>query len=98
MKHFNVIIYNQKSFNPYDIMPYLIQCYKKCKNKPVTFEEFKKFVCDWSKYKWWARCEYEILLDNWPNKDYCEKWDIWDQIEMNIDIITNILIENVNEV
>lgn len=98
MKPFNVIIYDRKSFCPYDIMPYLIDCYKKCEKKPITFEEFKEFIRKESKYQWWCRCEYEIMLTNWPNQDYIEKWDVDTQVEMNIDIITYILIENVNKV
>lgn len=53
-------------------MPYLIECYKETKKKrsyrktPETFEEFKQFVTDESRYMYWARCEFEWLIGHWP--------------------------------
>lgn len=98
MKSFNVIIndFNRDTFKPYNIMPYLIREYNESKDKPSTFEEFKNFVEGRSKYQWWSRCEYEIILVDWPNHKVSEKWDVYDQIMMNIDIVVEILIENIN--
>ena len=123
MKHFNVINYdiNAKVFEPYDIIPHLVECYNKKKNKPVTFEEFREFVKNESMYQWWSRCEYEIILSPWPyitspSESYhkekendieawkehwkkhlkeCDKWDIHMQVMMNIDVITNLVMESV---
>lgn len=98
---FNVIIgnFNKKTFEPYDIMPYLIDKYKdkKPKDKPKTFEEFKDFVDREAKYQWWSRCEYEILLYPWPNNkdDNGYKLDIYEQIMMNHDLIAELLMFNV---
>lgn len=99
MREFNVIVYdfNHKTFIPYDVMPYLVRCYNKELNKPKTFEEFKKFIEGESKYQWWSRCEYEIILESWPNTNVNEKWDVHRQVMMNIDIITSVLMDNVNE-
>ena len=101
MKSFNVINYdcNRDKFYEYDIMPYLINVYneKKKKEKPVTFEEFKKFIKDESLYQFWSRCEYEIILLDWPCQKHSEKWDVYKQIMMNLDIITNIFMDNVKE-
>lgn len=68
MKEFNVISYdfNSKEFVPYNIIPYLISQYKMKRDKPKTFDEFKEFVRNESMYRWWSRCEYEILLSPWP--------------------------------
>lgn len=100
LKSFYTIIYNinKKTFESYDIMPYLIDEYKdkkKRKKQPVTFDEFKKFIEGASMYQYWSRCEYEIILTSWPNEDKKEKIDIHQQIMMNIDVITNILMNNV---
>lgn len=62
---------------------------------PVTFEEFKKFVQDQSQYQFWSRCEYEIILVDWPCQKTEEKWDVHDQIMMNLDIVTQLVIESV---
>lgn len=46
-------------------------------------------------YQWWSRCEYEIILTDWPNQKKFEKWDVHEQVKMNIDIITELLINDV---
>lgn len=81
---FNVIVhgYNCKGVKAHDIMPYLMNCYKETKKSkrawkrtPVTFEEFKQFVTDESRYMYWARCEWECLIGHWPfgSMDMIEK-------------------------
>ena len=103
MKSFNVIIYdpNLREFVKYDIMPYLIRTYNEKKEKketlPETFDEFKNFVKNESQYKFWARCEYEILLIDWTCKKNHEKWDVYKQIMMNLDIVTKVFMENIKE-
>lgn len=98
MNKFNVIIYdfNSKKMVPYDIIPYLVRCYDESNDKPSTFEELKNFIIKESKYQWWSRCEYEIILSDWPNDKDREKWDVYKQITMNIDIITQIFINTIN--
>ena len=98
MNTFNVIIYdpNRKLFEPYNVLPYFIKQYKKLKRKLKTFEEFKNFVISESRYQFWARCEYEIILSDWPNNCTSEKWDIHQQIMMNIDIITKLIMEEIS--
>lgn len=97
MSEFNVIFYdfNRKKFIPYNVIPYLVDCYNKAEDKPVTFEEFKKFVKDESMYQFWSRCEYEIILESWPISDIHEKTDIYQQIMMNIDIVTEVLMKSI---
>lgn len=99
-KPFYTIIYNinKKTFEPYNVMPYLIEEYKKKKKKkkqPTSFEEFKRFIEGASMYMYWCRCEYEIILTSWPNEDKQDKIDIHQQIMMNIDRITEVLMDNV---
>ena len=70
MKEFYVINHdiNSGNFIKYNIMPYLIESYRKSKDKPKTVEEFKEFIKKKSMYQWWSRCEYEIILSPWPYK------------------------------
>ena len=91
---FNVIWYNfnAKKFEAYDIMPHLISVYKHKKKKP---EDIEKFITEESMYKWWARCEYEIILKDWPCSTIKEKWDIHKQIMMNIDVVVQIFKANI---
>lgn len=104
MKTFNVIIgnFNTKKFEPYDIMPHLVDRYREVKKSktfktPATFKEFKEFVRKESMYQWWSRCEYEILLYHWPSSenDTGYKMDIYEQIMMNHDLVTELLMLNV---
>ena len=105
MKHnneFNVIVedWNKKEFTSYDVMPYLMQCYEETrkKDKPKTFDEFKEFVRSKSMYQFWSRCEYEIVLKSLFGKSTEEtKIDVYYQINMNIDVVTKLLIENIND-
>lgn len=106
MQPFNVIIEDNGQFKPYDIMIRLCNEYNYLKKQnpknrwkklPENDEEFKEFVIDISRYNWWGKCEYEIILQDWPCGHREEKWDIFKQIMMNIDLITRIFIENVND-
>ena len=104
MKHINeftVIVedYNKKEFISYDVMPYLMRCYEetKKKDKPKTFEEFKEFVRSKSMYQYWCRCEYEIVLNSlFSGRTKEEKIDVYFQISLNINTVTKLLMENVN--
>lgn len=98
MKQFNVIIedINRSDFTSYDIIPYLVSRYKEAEDKPKTFEEFKKFIISEAKYQWWGRCQYEIILSAWPPKQGFEKKiDVYEQVMMNIDIVTNLVMESI---
>lgn len=99
IKNFYVIIWdpNRSVFEKYDVLLYFINCYKetKKKNRPKTFNDFRKFIESKSLYMYWARCEYEILLTDWPCQTCTEKVDIHWQIMHNLDLITQLLILNV---
>lgn len=106
MKIFNVITYdiNSDKFEPYNIFPHFERKYnelvEKSKSKngsyypvPKTYEEFKEFIIREGKYHYWARCEYEVILKDWPCKRTEKKIDVWWQIELNLDFITKIFME-----
>lgn len=88
---------NEQTFAPYDVMPYLVGCYKETKKdkRPVTFEEFKKFVESKSMYMYWSRCQYEVILHSWPCGNVKQKIDVHWQLMMNINLVTEILMRNV---
>jgi len=99
---FNVITYdpNHKEFVSYDVIPYFIKAYKEREQKnyypvPKTYDEFKKFVIDEGHYQFWGRCEYEIILVDWPCQKVEKKIDVWDQIKMNLDLITEEVIKTI---
>lgn len=100
-KDFNVIIYNYnlKSFESCNIIPYLVRCYNDLpkSNRPKGYEDLKNFVKSQSMHQFWARCEYEIILQNWPGQDIEKKIDVYDQILMNLDVVTEIFINNIKQ-
>lgn len=96
-KSFNIMNwdFNSDSLVQYDVLPYFRECYKELnKNKrPVTVDEWKEFVKSKGMYQYWGRCEYEMIVTGWPQQKREIKIDVWQQIEMNIEVIVNILME-----
>lgn len=87
--------FNHDDIEYYDIMPFLIDSYKKIKkNKPKTFEEIKEFIINESRYRFWSRCEYEVIITGWPKQKREVKIDIFNQIMENIDVITTHFISH----
>jgi hypothetical protein len=95
MKEFNVCIYNinTNKFIKYDVMPYFINCWKKHNQKNYTREYIKEFIIGKSMYMYWSRCEWEIIISDWPNQQVQKKVDVHQQIMMNIEVITDLFIE-----
>ena len=107
---FNCIIYdpNGKEFEPYDVMPYFIREWENIKKnakpysedkycgRPQNMTELKSWLEGKSMYMFWSRCEYEIILADWPNTGTTRKVDIHQQIKMNFDLIVRIFAENIN--
>lgn len=90
---FNVIVYNfnTKKFEPYNIFTYLEHEFKKRTFKDMSRDELKKWILDKSQYMFWSRCEYEVILSPWPPiEGIAKKIDVFEQIEMNIDVITEM--------
>ena len=102
-KTYNVIIYdiNSNKMTSYDVIPYFIREYnnlnKKQKAKIKNFDDLKNFVKAKAMYQFWARCEYEIILSDWPpSGKIAEKWDVYDQIILNINFVTEALANNID--
>ena len=93
MLEFNVIVYdfNTKKFVPYNVFTYLEREYKEYPPKDKSKASLKTWILEKSRYMFWSRCEYEIVLTPWPpNEKISEKIDVFEQIEMNIDVITDM--------
>ena len=87
--------FNHDDIEYYDIMPFLIDSYKEIKkNKPKTFDEIKEFIINESRYRFWSRCEYEVIITGWPKQKREVKIDIFNQIMENIDVITTHFISH----
>ena len=70
---------------------------KKWNRIPVrTKEQLQKFITDTFRYHFWAKCEWEFIAIDWPHRDTIDashpvKIDVFDQLEPNIPIITDIV-------
>lgn len=100
---YNVIIYdiNKEKMICYDVVPYFEHEYGKLKKKDQknikTFDDLKNFIKGKAMYQFWSRCEYEIILSDWPPSGrISEKWDVYDQIIMNLELVTIAVINKLN--
>lgn len=98
-KKFNVLRWdmNRRVLTTYDVLPYFRRAYeeKKKADRPTTREEWIKFVESAGKYMFWSRCEWEIIVSEWPpaKEDRSVKIDVWHQINNNLDLIVDILMD-----
>lgn len=61
------------------------------KNKQIlNYSELKSYIKKEFKYKYWSRTEYEISVSGLFSKN-SEKIDIYKQLEMNLDRITEYI-------
>lgn len=97
-KKFNVLIWdtNHRKFTPYDVLPYFRREYDELakSKRPKTREEWTEFVKRKGMYMYWSRCEWEIIVSEWPpyeKEDRSAKIDVWYQIEYNLDIVVDLL-------
>lgn len=102
-KHFYTIVYNVNSRRPeaYDVIPYILNEIKEQRKRKYdkliikSNEDLKNAILRIAKYQFWARCEYEVIINEWPYqesdpmKNSC-KIDVYEQIKMNIDVIVDI--------
>lgn len=96
--------FNHDRSEDYDIMPYLYEeIRKRLKRekiaiKDMTYEWLRDAVDRESKYMYWSRCEYEIILSGWPVQKNGEKTDIYRQIKMNLDNITRLIYNDLHKI
>lgn len=99
MDRFNVIIFDHgNGFKPYNILPYFKQKYRDLKpsERPKTEEALDEFLKQKVHSMFWGRCEWEIILLDWPRKSIEEKWDVSKQIHMNWDLFKYVFKQAVN--
>ena len=93
MNKFNVLLwdFNTDSLTYYDILPYFRNFY--VINGKMPLKKIKEIIEEKSKYRFWARCEYEMICHGWPVQKKEHKLDVHEQVMMNIDIIAKLLYE-----
>lgn len=94
--------FNTDRVEHYDIMPYLYRRLEEKRKKrqialkDLTLERLKEFIDTESKYQFWARCEYEVILSSWPPTEngHKHKMDVYEQIHMNLDNIAKLMYDD----
>lgn len=89
----------------YDIMPYLYRRLEEKRKKrqivlrDLTLEKLKEFIDTESKYQFWARCQYEVILSSWPPREngHKHKMDVYEQIHMNLDNIAKLMYDDLQK-
>ena len=71
--------------------------YDKYYGLPETLDEMKCFIERESRYMFWSKCEWEMIVHGWPVKGNEYKLDVHEQVMMNIDIIASIVYDEVNK-
>ena len=67
------------------------------KSHPVTNkEQLCKLLDSHFEYLYWAKCEYEFLICDWPNKEKVDasrpiKIDVYNQININYQLILDLV-------
>ena len=94
-KKFNVISYDNTThkFTDYDVIPFFVDKYKEIKRgKPITLDGFKEMILSESFRKFYGRYEFEFEI---VKSQTCCTIDIDWQIRNNLDLITEIVMEQV---
>ena len=97
--------FNTDRIEHYDIMPYLYRRLEEKRKKrqialkDLTLERLKEFIDIESKYQFWARCQYEVILSSWPLKEngHKHKMDVYEQIHMNLDNIAKLMYDDLQK-
>lgn len=93
--------FNKSAPESYDVLPYLMEKYfNTSRNKRPSLRNktaIIKFISAQALRQWWGRCQYEIIICNWPSQNKSIKIDIYNQIQMNKEIIAELLIKNIRD-
>lgn len=91
---YNVLIERNGQFIPFDIFPILNKESNNLKKELILFNDYKEFIEQTAKYYFWGKCEYELIVSGWPNTDVSKKIDVYQQIMMNIDTVTQLFMQS----
>lgn len=89
--------FNKKQIEVFNIFhheSFAIDC-ELASKECMTKEEFKKRVKNSLMYYFWSKCEYEIILSDWPPSKCFneEKVSVYDQVMINFDRFIDYLWE-----
>lgn len=95
---------NRDELYHHDIIPYLYseierkRKREKIAKKDLTYEWLRKTIEDSSRYMYWSRYQYEVIVHAWPAYRNDHKMDIHEQIMMNLDNITELVYNDYHKI
>lgn len=78
-----------KEFNVFDHWRFLEDCQKNARNNAKDFAKFCDKLHDDLLCYFWGKCEWEIIVSDWPLGQCDEKYDVYDQVMLNWEIFCN---------
>lgn len=75
-----------ESYNVFNHFRFYEDCKKNAKKNAKDYEAFCNQLKRDLQYYFWSRCEWEIIISDWPTSGRCdEKVDVYDQISLNLE-------------
>ena len=83
-------------FDIFDIDDFIKLFKKRYKNKEQqTVENFKSELKNQLMYRFWSKCEWEVIVSAWPPDDKVSiKIDVYEQIRNNFDVFCDYVWKN----
>lgn len=87
------------TFNVFHHWQFLEYCKKNAKQNKENYNTFVDQLKKDAMYCFWSKCEWEIILSDWPpsNKFKKEKIDVYDQLCLNWDIFCKYVWEHITD-
>lgn len=90
--------FNKKQINKYNVFnhfTFLEYCKKNAKKNAKDFDKFCDQLRKDLMYCYWSKCEWEVVITDWPTSGTCEaKIDVFDQVMLNWDNFRNYVWEH----
>ena len=88
-----------ETYNVFHHYGFVEKCRQELKNYKDDREGFLKEVRSWLMYFFWSKCEWEVIIQHWPNSEgfHDKKIDVYDQVTMNWNKFADYLWENRKE-
>lgn len=89
--------FNHDKLEQYDVVPMLLTELKSLRKEyfPMDKKSMNNELKSWARYHFWAKCEYEMIVQSWPKKNNEEKVDVYNQLMLNWDTFSEAFWKNV---
>ena len=74
-----------REYNVFDHFRFLDDCKKNARKNSKDYDKFCDQLRKDLMYYFWSKCEWEIVVTDWPRGENSIKIDVWDQVRLNWD-------------